>query len=270
MKNSLFIRFLRKDLFLGLNSNKTRYFLSLLLFVYLSYMFTKELSIAENKASSITNFWFYFFQGIGVYNPSSGVPFVIPFTWIIIQVIIALLVLNYPSRDLFTTGVQSLIRIKKRSYWWTSKCIWNFVTIIFVYLVAFICAFIFSAFLGEISLNFSDDFFCLQKNYNGSIIVIIYLMPVLTSIAISMVQMLISILLKPIYSFVIVICYLIVSSYYCSPILIGNYSMLLRSSVFDIGKINFITAVIVDVLVIIFSAIIGLFYFNRVDIIKKG
>lgn len=275
MKNRVFVKYLSKDIVFGLASNRIKYFLSFLLFGYLSYdfyKFTTEFIGVKIKTPTITDFWFCFFQGIVVYDPSSGLPFKIPFNWIIIQILMSLLVINYPICDLYTTGIQTLTRIKKRSYWWLSKCIWNFMTVLSMYSIAFLCACVFSSIFGDFTMSFTNELFELQTSEEFDLLrtIVLYLLPVLTSMAISMVQMLISIIFKPIYGFIIIMCYIIISSYYCSPFFIGNYSMLLRNAIFDIGQIRSSTAIIINVLIIIASASIGLFHFRHVDIIKKG
>ena len=82
--------------------------------------------------------------------------------------------------------------------------------------------------------------------------------------------MTLSFILSPIYSFFIVICYLIASAYYCSPALIGNFSMIIRNQLFEPNGSNNLTAIIINISLIVIIILIGLFYFRKHDILKKG
>jgi len=80
-------------------------------------------------------------------------------------------------------------------------------------------------------------------------------------------QMFLSLILKPIISFLMIASILILSAYSMSPYLIGNYSMVQRSEIFMKDGISILAATIVNIIIIIVSVIGSIVYFNRKDII---
>lgn len=281
MQNKSILRIIKNDVLFGISSNKFRYILVILFFLCNVFVFIKStLDFPFHKTflqmPSVTDIWFNLFKGMEIYIPSKDMPFQIPFKWLMIQTLLALLIVIYPTQDLFSYGTQILIHMKKRRIWWISKCIWNICTVISFYLIAFICVLLISAIYGNISFNFNLDLNN-EINYldiNITNIVLsyfsIYGLPIITSIALSLLQMMLSFILSPIYSFIITIAYSVISAYYCSPLLIGNFSMIMRNSALGLGSVHIMSAVIICCIVSISSIVIGMIYTIRLDIIKKG
>ncbi len=281
MQNKSVLRIIKNDVLSGISSNKFKYIFVILFFVCIVFSFTKatlDFSFQETltQSPSVTDTWFNIYKGMVVYIPSKEMPFQIPFIWLMIQTLLAFLIVNYPTQDLFLYGTQILIHMKKRSLWWISKCIWNMCTVLSFYLIAFICVLLISAIYGNVSFNFNLD---LNNEVNYLDINItdiissyfaIYGLPIITSIALSLMQMILSFILSPIYSFIITIAYSVISAYYCAPFLIGNFSMIMRNSALGLGSIDILSAVIICCIVSTASIVTGMIYINRLDIIKKG
>lgn len=280
MPNKKQIHIIKSDILTGFLTNKNKYIIVIILFACIVYSINNDISNfmvlnKENQLASITDIWFNLFMGMGEYNPSNGTPFQIPFLWLIIQTVVGFFIINYPSQNLYKYGIQVLTRSQSRKTWWISKCIWNICTVVSVYLIAFLCIFIVLAVNGQMDFIFNQD---INNLYNSLDIDIansiftyftIYAMPIITSITVSLIQMLLSFVLTPIYSFILVIAYSIISAYYCSYFFIGNFSMLLRNTLFGIGSIDTFGCVTICASIIVITIIIGLLYFNRLDIIKK-
>ncbi len=271
---SNFKAYLGVDLKKGFVSNIYKYVVALFLFLFLSFeLFFSQSQENESLIFTTTDLWFYIFQGMPVYEPSNELPFIIPLQWMIIQILPALLVLNYPTKDLYSYGIQEIVRLRKRCNWWISKCIWLVLSIAAYYAIAFLCVNLVSLFFGEYSFSFNHEYFELFYSPNSDFektSFVMYILPLSTTITISFFQMLFSIIIKPIYSFFIVVCYDIISAFYCFPLLIGDKTMLLRLSLFESGKVDFEITIIINFILFIFTYFIGSLYFSKMDFIKKG
>lgn len=282
MQNKSVLRVIKNDVLSGIFFNKFKYILVILFFACIVCSFIKTTldfsfqATSLTQMPSVTDIWFNIFKGMAIYIPSKEMPFQIPFIWLMTQTLLALLIVNYPTQDLFSYGTQILIHMKKRRVWWISKCIWNICTVLSFYLSAFICVLLILAIYGNISFSFNLE---LNNQINYLDISItditssyfaIYGLPIITSVALSLIQMTLSFILSPIYSFIITIAYSVISAYYCAPFLIGNFSMIMRNSALGLGSVEILSAVIICCIVSTVSIVTGMIHFNRLDIIKKG
>lgn len=217
----------------------------------------------------------YFFRGMKEYMP--GEPFEIPIQFMIINILIAYMIGYFPVRDIKEYGKNILVRSKSRLEWWMSKCIWNISIVTVFYIVLY---------LGMIvgTLLFSDGKFVWSLTLNRSItnvllgpinsnvdintlVITIIILTYATTLAMSMVQMTLSLITSPIVSFVIVIVMNIMSAYYMKWFMPGNYLMTYRNILINSNGVQFQTSIIIDMLLLIFSAVSGYIYFRKYEII---
>ena len=144
--------------------------------------------------------------------------------------------LAYPRNDIKGIGNLILIKASKRTTWWMSKCCWNIIFVFIAYFLSWLVIFIFSIIATiNLSINILPNVGLLFHIYDQfilndfEILILTFIMPLLVSITLSLLQMLLSQIMKPLYSFIIMISILLSSAYTLSPFLIGNYSMPLRS-----------------------------------------
>lgn len=276
-----FYKTIKYDLSYGMRVNKLKFLLILFLFISLDIVFFTDVSrlhfssIIDDKAT-ITDCWISCFRGINIYIPSPDKPFPIPIVWLMIQAAILFTVFSYPTQDIHSHGIQVLTRTKSRTLWWLSKCCWNIITVILCYLIAFASICCFTLCFGNFSFtpNYTINQYINEISLNSSItpefFIMIFLLPILTSITISLFQMTLSFIFSPIISYFIVMCYIIASAYYYSPILIGNFSMIMRNQFLDPRGSNTYIAIIINICLLIVISLIGIVYFRRYDIIKKS
>ncbi len=274
MSNNLII----KNTARGLNSNKILYLVSALLFGFLCIYFFKNSEILVETADAaavtvptVTDFWFYIFHGI-VSNNSIDM-YKIPIVWLFICVFVLIAVLNYPTKDLYSSGIQTLIRSNKRSLWWFSKCIWNIAAVTLLYAAGVAGACIAALFFGGFSFDVTNIVLAQAIGAGMSLTELnltVFLMPLITLVALAMLQMTLSFVLKPIFSFIIVFLYMFLSTFFCSPVLIGNCAMLLNN--FELTGMGFgaLSGIAANTVVILISAAVGLIYFSNADILKRG
>ena len=105
-------------------------------------------------------------------------------------------------------------------------------------------------------------------NYrNVYLIIKLILLSYLTEIAVSAIQITISLLIDSVFSLIIVIGFWVLSVYWASPILINSYCFLQRTNIFINGTISLSKGLILDIIIIITCVSIGMFYFKRKDIL---
>lgn len=216
----------------------------------------------------------YIFSGI---KPiTNAEEFVMPIIWLQIMCCPLYLNLNYPRDDLTSFGLQSFIRTKKRTQWYISKCIWNVISSVVYFTFAVVVAFVLPLLLYKDStLNFmiySVADCGVQKINQISIegIVEIYFAPLLTIIAINILQMTLSFFIKEVYAFICCISFLVLSVYISSALILGNGAMIIRSELQGVGvsAISSYTTVIVPLITVALSIIIGTVRFKQFDILS--
>lgn len=281
MRSRHFYKIIKHDLTEGIRQNALKYILSFFLFSLLSMMFfSSVISMYTPSQQSLSHGSFmdcaiYIFRGMNVYIPSPESPFMIPITWLTIQVMAAFLIVSYPTQDLHSYGVQILTRTKTRGSWWISKCVWNIFTTILFYSIGFIVIMLFALIFGKLSLfpglelNLIINEVDLQSIGLFELVIAVFLLPVLTTIAISLFQMTLSFILTPILSYLITVCVFVSSAYFCLPVFIGNFSMLLRNQLIYPQGSSSSTAIIINISIIVISIMTGYLYFKRYDILKK-
>lgn len=241
--------------------------------------FLWELAFVEEVRSTPT--WMdhlcNLFSGMKVYDPTSGEPFQVPVLYLAVNVFVAFTIGNYPVNDLYDYAPQVLIRTKNRAQWWLGKCLWNVLSVGLFYFVLFVVTLIVTLVTGGVvSLTASDDILAdffgvtLEMINSGMLILTVFALPLLTSIAISLVQMVLMFCVKPVYSYLTVVVLLVSSAYFMTPFLPGNYAMLWRNNVWCEDGISTYIAIIVDLVVVIAAVVSGYFIFQKKDILDKS
>lgn len=229
------------------------------------------------ERATITNFFFYFFEGRKPFDPNLEPSFVFPVVWIIIFLYAAYITLDYPFHNLTENGTQVIFRVGSRRMWWLSKCLWVTFSTILYFAILYLIPLILSLFLHiDISLSYSQDMnksilgmeFEIVPN-NCQIVMMIFVLPVLTALAVNFMELCLELFFKRIYAFIAAAVLLFASSYFFSPVVIGNYAMMKRSIFCETEGMTIETGVIVNGLLILLTIIIGYIYIKRYDIIRK-
>lgn len=205
-----------------------------------------------------------------------GMSFQVPFLWMAYICWMLLLTLRYPLEELAGIGKQLLVLSRKRGYWFFSKCVWVCVYTI----VSFIAMCLGIAAMGIIcGANFSFD----VNEYLATEVGFIspYLKPapwnitmltvsnLITLVALGVVQFTLSLFLKPLYSYLLIVGYALSCTYISSPFLVGNYMMGARSASIAIGGYDPLEGILVSVWLAAVAAIIGWLRFGNYDILGK-
>jgi len=227
---------------------------------------------SENQVNSSLDLWFFLFTGVRDYTP--GIIQFPPFSWLLIQAFLAFLVGDYLYNELKENSFYALLRVKKRRDWFLAKVVWLIVTVMLFYITILICL-ILSSFYLDLNIN-------MWGNYSNTVFknhlvlsinpltffVLSFFSCFITSLVISLVQVVLTMIMKPIYSYIFIIVILLISIYVPSPILLGRYLMVIRYiEFFSNGFFEGTYIILCEILLFFFVLILGSIYFKRMDLI---
>lgn len=202
-----------------------------------------------------------------------------PTSWFLSHVIICYFTLHYIDADLTHGGIQVLIRIKPKCLWWCSKVILNTLSVVLSYTLGFVTFYLLSLLTGKINsftLNprLFTVIFSAYLNYegisNGTMFLYVCVLPCVVGITVNLIQMTLTLYIKPIFAFLFMCVYLIVGMYYAHPILISNYAMPVRSEAIGIYNFNFCNGILICVLLCIVTILVGVNKVRRMDFISSS
>lgn len=280
-KNNV-IKLAKRDFTGGILSQWKKFLFAALTFAFASGVFytLAQASAQEGNIHStptLLDALIYIFRGMEVYVPAPDKPFEVPAIWMLMNLFLAFIIVSYPSKDLNGYGQHMLLHARSRLQWWAGKCIWNVCCVIVFYLIGFAVILLFTVFAGgKVSFQASGEI-CQQisqfhaDNVAGSYLMrTVLVLPILTSLALSLLQMALEFLFRPILSYAIILTVLVASAYYCTPFLLGNESMLLRSKAAMPDGIPFSLSVVIDGAVILAAPVLGYLRFRKSDLLEKA
>ena len=201
--------------------------------------------------------------------------YLFPIKWFLPHILILYFTLNYAKNDLVHGGIQVLTRVKNRQLWWISKCIWNIVTVVSCFALGVATLFAWTAATGkELLFKLNPDLFsCVMREAlpgqtatAGTYFLALCVMPCVVCVAVSLLQMCLSLVVKPVYAYTTACIYYIAGAYYAHPLFISNYSMGVRSAA--VGFYNFYPSIgLITCLVLSLTAILaGAVFLERMDL----
>lgn len=236
-----------------------------------------EYSRLNNIKPDVLDFFCYILGGPKFIPEGMLEIYEVPVMWLMIQIFIAYIVGYYAVTDLHKYGQHVLLRSVSRKKWWLSKIVWNAVTVIFMYAIV-LCVTVVNAHISgagfqwkltdEIAIQLCSFYF-VPKSTNV-VLVFIFIMPVIVSLAISSIQMVIALISSPIIGFVVSQSITFLSTIYSTKWLISNYAMLSHSRYTCLSDIGYKEGIIVCFVVYLISVILGSIYFSYCNILPKS
>jgi len=223
---------------------------------------------------------FCIFKGIKEYMPDTTTSLELPLIFMFIYFLLAYMIGDYAVKDMTHYGLQIIVRIQSKTNWWIVKVLWTTINVFiyhfFVYLgigaayIAFslfhnneICIVPYSYDAVKMVLKGIPDYteaFIFEMSAAACVL------PFLMSLAISIVQMLFTLFMKPIYSFIIVVSMYALSFYYCNIYGLANYMMLYRNHLMNENGTNVVYGIVIAAVLYIFAAWVGSVYINKKDL----
>lgn len=254
----------------GIWNRKKYFFGTLVLVAYLLLIF--QLNYAGAHATYLDRLA-DLFKGKEKFVPEMSNLLELPSKWLLIQLYLAYIIGDYAKQDFEKRGHQIFLRVGNKNSWWFGKCLWNLVTVGMYYLIIDLAVLLVSIIGNHTNLTMSEVGYAILDMPNGkllemkALIVPVFVMPVLMTAAVSMLQMLLSFVIGSIGAYAVVLSIYAMSTYITGPQWIGNYGMLCRNELVLAGGISAKTAVMVSIGIIFVSMGIGWRYIQRKDIL---
>lgn len=255
MNNKLFLKLIRFDIETGILVRWKWYLIS-------AFLFAVQWSIAHNDFNSLPIYFsntslatymdyvFHCFKGMKPFQIiTSQSHFIIPTEWTCVLLGSLVCSLGWSGIDVNAYTIQLLLRGNSRVKWWLSKCcciavstlvysLIGYVTILLLCIISSSDLSMQTSIYSEISVSSSNICLeCGQVTPQMSILIGIIL-PVLVMICLNLFQLVLRLYFVPAISFLCCLFSLIISAYFKSPLLIGNYAMVSRSNVVIADGVN--------------------------------
>lgn len=254
-----------------------KYLFWLAFFVLACWEFSGKLSSLEITYCTYGDYFLYIFGGMKEYIPIPGEPFQVPYLWLINHIGVLYFTLHYMHDDLEGFGQQVIVRSDGRRAWWLSKCVWNVTVVMIFYILAWGTMFLCASCHGA-APNLDISPFMPELMVVGPEMIVdtgwraaleITIMPLLVTMAMSLFQMLLCLLIRPTFSYIISVVLFISSAYYLSPYLFGNYSMALRSDGIISNGVALADGICLYFIVMVLSIVLGIIIFQKINILSK-
>lgn len=199
--------------------------------------------------------------------------FAFPIQWFLVMGGCLFLNLDYPLNDLTEAGQQVIIRSVSKKSWFLSKCVWNLLSCVVYILLGMLTALIFAVCSGGSASLVNTPSICisvLEIPCSDTLTVAQALtaavgLPLLTLMALNMLQMVLCLMMKPVFSFLICICLLIMSLLINSPYVLGNGAIMVRSGILMEGGLDPVVTGLTCLVVIGVGIVAGIIRFDRMD-----
>lgn len=271
---------IRYDFFKGTLEEWKKYAVAMMIFAFfcirLQVGSEKIVSVKINKNIGFADYILFMFRGMNIFSGNAiELQDKLP-QWFLINIYLSIIIGYFPLRDLNESGIQVLIRTKSREQWWVSKCLWVIFNVLIYYCIAIIVIMFFAILSGglqlvpSVELNFILSGLEVGNFTSVQIIVAGLLLPIIASITISLIQLVISLYTNSIISNMVIIILLALTPFYCNSLFIGNYLMVLRSSV-CLGSqgVSMVTGIIICLLLSAGIIVLGNYKIKKMDIFHK-
>ena len=201
-----------------------------------------------------------------------------PSAWILIMSGCLFVNLDYLPCDLTHMGQQVIIRCVKRKDWFLSKCIWNGLSCLQYYCLGGLTVLAFTIITGGRISLINDPVVSIILLGKGILpyvhlticqaLVTVIILPVLTMVTLSMLEMSFSLVLKPIVSFIFSISMLSVSLFWDSPLILGVGAMTIRNSIITANGGSSVTMIRLSLAVILVCVVFGIACGSKKDILN--
>lgn len=212
--------------------------------------------------------------GIEVFDPNRDLRFRLPSSWLLTLLSINYVTVTYPYRDLMGFGRSVLISSGNRWAWWGSKCVW---TAAFAgagcLMLVLACTAATLLLGGTLDLRLGKEAADSLRIWTDSgmsldLQLFVLCWPCLSA-AFCLLQLALSLAIRPVLSFGATAAMLLVSAYYFSPLLPGNYLMVARVDTVIANGLHPTSGLFVAALITGASIVLGGIHFSHMDCLDK-
>ncbi len=258
--------------------NRRLILIPVLFWAYCCYIRIQVFNMDSTIQGTFLDYIFYSLKGCDPLLKSTDVDF--PIFWLAGMFLSLFITTGFVQKDMSGFGLQVMVRENSRKQWWVSKCVTS-VLLSFLYVVIAVLTIFLFCLINNVDISLqgteavieqvlkSDWFEARMDIQLGSIesIVALAILPFLVIAALNALQQLLSLLIDPVISFVIVNCYSLLAVYTEVPISLAGYAMLNHNNCYVYDGLETVVGVIICLIVIVFSAFLGYFVFRKKDVI---
>ena len=246
--------------------------------VHMSVMFTGTPGNIRSLSLSIGDAILY---ELGSYLPKDNgqTRLAFPTVWFLLDILPLYITLSYTTHDLNGGGIQVLTRLHSKKKWWFSKCVLNTVSVVMYYATMYLTLFVLCLASGfGLSLIPDETLFAIRFNAvflsdgvtEFQMFLALCVMPCIVTTALSLVQMLLTLFMQPVFAYIAACAYTAGSVLCVYPVFITNFAMPIRSSAVGIYNFDFTSGFIYSALTATAAIIIGAVRISKIDIIQGG
>lgn len=253
---------------------RRRYLCVPVLFSLPCFLAGKHLAAARLEGTWM-DYLMYCFKGI---PPLADGPdgFEFPILWFLVMGGGLYMALDYPLDDLTEAGQQVIIRSRSRKGWFLSKCAWNLLSsgtyVLLGVLTALTSALISGGSPALVNTPAVTEelmqIYVMVPVAPAQAVCVGVVLPYLTLAAFSMLQMVLCLIVKPVFSFLLCVCIMIVSLFFSSPYFPGNGAVVVRSDILVEGALDSAAMARTCLVIIAGSIFVGIIRFGRMDLLR--
>lgn len=266
--------YFKYDLKIGLKKNIPVYISAGIYVILSSIVYRVGLKSEGLTGFGLLDYYSYMLRGSRPYIPESGERFMIPIEWLLLQLLVIYMIGNYPLSELYNNhGINILLRGNSRKRWFFSKWLWGVLSILLFYGVCWSVLFFFCV------MTKAPLFVQLHTNrgillepvlrVKGRGVAELILLPVIGQVTMMSFQLSVSLCWNRTEAVILMMILQIWSAYTFSNFLPGNSMMIYRSEVFLESGTSFHNSLMILLVEMVISLLVGLFVFQRCDILKK-
>ena len=218
----------------------------------------------------------YLLGGIREYMPGGEENFLFPAKWFLFHLLVQYGCLHYSVRDLSSLGSTVLPRSGNRTAWWLSKCLWNCCYVTAVYALTAGAVLLFCMAAGEpVNLQVTPEFLntlmgagCFYESIPAEFSLVIVGLPFFISLGNCLIQLVLTLFLKPMFSFGIAAAFLLCGAYRNLPVFWETFAMPVRSAYVVENGFAAAEGAVIALAAAVLAAVIGTVCFKRKNILR--
>lgn len=279
------IKQIKYDIAYGIYRNKILIWMPILLSVIYFFNFCMKVG-GVNEYSHIlyhptfADLFFYGYGGDFEFVFGEDISFAPPIAWLLLWAMCFFSILRYPVENLHHHGQQLLLKTSSRKSWYLSKVIIIFLSYIYYHGIyiggLFVLNSLYSRFpmKGQIDIDLYSIIMSIDQLYlfrEGEIHISYVGIATMfvVGMCICLAQLFLSLVLKPMYTYLGILSFLIGASFLRWYPLFSNYLLLIRLDFIQEGGLNSGIGLMTGVIGIIIFILLGQLYFLKYDILPK-
>lgn len=261
------------DIGYSFRKNKYKWCAALIILAFLAFRSIDVVTYYGFTPDLLSTSWSVM-SGAREYLLSADRTFELPAYWFLFHIYLSFLVGFYTVSELRFSNGHAITRTYSRTIWLASKLFSIIVNIILYYSCFFLFLLVGILFTGGTVFPSTGVIGISGVVVGGmsimSVFLKFWLLPMIVSVTLCLIQVIASLFFEPVLSFLCTVGYLIASVFWTSPILIGNFAMLLRQNWLS-GKplLNDLAGVFICIAMTSIVVFVGVRSFQKKDILSE-